>query len=48
MSLIFDAAHRFIHPVALRLDWEASARAMAARFQTMLAMTLRTLRAGRL
>ena len=48
MSLIFDAAHRFIHPVALRLDRDASADAVAARFETVLAMTLRTLRAGRL
>ena len=48
MSLIFDAAHRFIHPVALRLDRDASAPAVALRFETVLAMTLRTLRAGRL
>jgi AcrR family transcriptional regulator len=48
MSLIFDAAHRFIHPVALRLDKDASAQAVAARFETVLAMTLRTLKAGRL
>jgi AcrR family transcriptional regulator len=47
MSLIFDAAHRFIHPVALRLDREASANAVATRFETVLAMTLRTLRTGR-
>ena len=25
MSLVFDATHRFIHPVALRLDRDASA-----------------------
>ena len=48
MSLIFDAAHRFVHPIALRLDKDASAPAVAARFETVLAMTLRTLRAGRL
>ncbi|HKN26507.1 MAG TPA: TetR/AcrR family transcriptional regulator [Roseiarcus sp.] len=48
MSLSFDAAHRFIHPVALRLDRDASAGAVAARFETVLAMTLRTLRTGRL
>ncbi len=48
MSLIFDAAHRFIHPVALSLDKDASADAVAARFETVLAMTLRTLKAGRL
>jgi len=48
MSLIFDAAHRFIHPVALRLDRDASANAVASRFEAVLAMTLRALRTGRL
>jgi hypothetical protein len=47
MSLIFDAAHRFIHPVALRLDRDASASAVATRFEAVLAMTLRALRTGR-
>jgi AcrR family transcriptional regulator len=48
MSLIFDAAHRFIHPVALRLDSDALPSAVAARFEAVLAMTLRALRTGRL
>jgi hypothetical protein len=48
MSLIFDAAHRFVHPVALRLDKDASASAVASRFEAVLAMTLRALRTGRL
>ena len=47
MSLIFDAAHRFIHPVALRLDRDAAAGAVASRFEAVLAMTLRALRTGR-
>src|SRR5271157_1853487 len=47
MSLIFDAAHRFIHPVALRLDRDAPADAVASRFEAVLAMTLRALRTGR-
>ena len=47
MSLIFDAAHRFIHPVALRLDRDASPHAVATRFETVLAITLRALRTGR-
>ena len=47
MSLLFDAAHRFIHPVALRLDRDAPADAVASRFETVLAMTLRALRTGR-
>jgi AcrR family transcriptional regulator len=46
-SLIFDAAHRFIHPVALRLDRDAAAGAVASRFEAVLAMTLRALRTGR-
>jgi AcrR family transcriptional regulator len=48
MSLIFDAAHRFIHPVALRLDRNAPAGAIATRFEAVLAMMLRALRTGRL
>ena len=47
MSLIFDAAHRFIHPVALRLDKDVGAAALAARFETVVAIVLRTLRTGR-
>lgn len=47
MSLIFDAGHRFIHPVALRLDKEATPRAVETRFEAVLAMTLRALRTGR-
>jgi AcrR family transcriptional regulator len=47
MSLIFDAAHRFIHPIALRLDKDSAAGAVAGRFESVLAMTLRALRTGR-
>lgn len=47
MSLIFDAAHRFIHPVALGLDRGAAAHVMAGRFETVVAITLRALRTGR-
>jgi len=47
MSLIFDAAHRFIHPVALRRDKDVAGAALAARFETIVAVTLRTLRTGR-
>jgi len=46
MSPVVDAAHRFIHPVALRLDKDAS-HVLAARFETVVAMNLRALRAGR-
>ena len=47
MALIFDAAHRFIHPIALKLDKDAAAAALAARCETVVAMALRTLRIGR-
>lgn len=47
MSLVFDAAHRFIHPVALKLDRDSSAQAVATRFETVLSITLRALRTGR-
>ena len=47
MSLIFDAAHRFIHPIALRLDKDVAGAALASRFETIVAVTLRTLRTGR-
>jgi AcrR family transcriptional regulator len=47
MSLIFDAAHRFIHPIALRLDKDVSSAALASRFETIVAITLRSLRTGR-
>jgi AcrR family transcriptional regulator len=47
MSLIFDASHRFIHPVALKLDKDAATATLASRFETIVAMTLRTLRTGR-
>ncbi len=47
MSLIFDAGHRFVHPVALRLDKDASSGAVETRFEAVLAMTLRALRTGR-
>ncbi len=47
LSLIFDAAHRFIHPIALKLDKDAAAAPLAARFETVLALVLRALRSGR-
>ena len=47
LSLVFDASHRFIHPVALRLDREIPAGALAQRFERIVSMTLRALRTGR-
>ena len=48
MSLIFNASHRFIHPVALRLDKDLAASAIATRFEAVAAIVLRALRTGRL
>jgi hypothetical protein len=47
LSLIFDAAHRFIHPLALRLDAEAAGPAIEDRFERVIALVLRALRSGR-
>jgi AcrR family transcriptional regulator len=47
LSLIFDAAHRFIHPLALRLDAETPSAALEARFERIIALALRALRSGR-
>lgn len=47
LSLIFDAAHRFIHPLALRLDAETPGPALEARFERIIALALRALRLGR-
>ncbi|HLJ69689.1 MAG TPA: TetR/AcrR family transcriptional regulator [Roseiarcus sp.] len=47
LSLVFDAAHRFIHPLAVRLDAETPAAALEARFERIIALALRALRSGR-
>ena len=47
MSLIFDASHRFIHPVALKLDQASTAPQLAGRFELVLSLILRALRTGR-
>lgn len=47
LALVFDASHRFIHPVALKLDRDAPAPALAQRFERIVSMTLRALRTGR-
>jgi len=48
LALVFDASHRFIHPVAMRLDRETPAAALAQRFERVVSMTLRALRTGRI
>ncbi len=47
MALIFDAAHRFIHPVAMQLDKDVASSALASRFERILTIVLRALRTGR-
>ena len=47
LSLIFDAAHRFIHPVAMKLERDVASAPLAARFETVLSLVLRALRTGR-
>jgi AcrR family transcriptional regulator len=47
LALVFDASHRFLHPVALRLDRDIPAPALAQRFERIVSMTLRALRTGR-
>ena len=47
LSLIFDAAHRFIHPPAMRLDADAAGAAIEDRFERIVALVLRALRSGR-
>lgn len=47
LALVFDASHRFIHPIALRLDLATPAAALAQRFERIVSMTLRALRTGR-
>jgi hypothetical protein len=48
LSLVFDAAHRFIHPLAVRLDAATPSAALEARFERIIALALRALRSGRL
>jgi AcrR family transcriptional regulator len=47
MALIFDVAHRFIHPTALRLDRDVPRAALTQRFEAALSLLVRALRIGR-
>jgi AcrR family transcriptional regulator len=47
LALVFDASHRFIHPLAMQFDRETPAAALAQRFERIVSMTLRALRTGR-
>lgn len=47
VAFLFDALHRFIHPVSVRLDREAGDAAMAQRFDRVAGATLRALTQGR-
>ena len=48
LALIFDAAHRFIHPLSVRLDALTPTAALEGRFERIIALALRALRSGRL
>ena len=48
MALIFDAAHRFIHPFAIKLDEQMGSADLEQRFERLLQPMLRALRSGRL
>jgi AcrR family transcriptional regulator len=47
LSLVFDAAHRFIHPLAVRLDAQTPSAALETRFERIIALALRALQSGR-
>lgn len=46
IALLFDSLHRFVHPVAIRLDKAVPASALAVRLERVMRMTLRSLRDG--
>jgi len=47
MALIFDVAHRFIHPAAMRFDRDINRAALTARFEAVMGLIVRALRFGR-
>ncbi|RFB78245.1 TetR/AcrR family transcriptional regulator [Methylovirgula sp. 4M-Z18] len=47
MALIFDTTHRFLHPVALRLDRDVPASTMTARFDRVVKILILGLVTGR-
>ena len=48
LALIFDALHRFVHPVSVRMDRDIPATQIEARFAVMMRLVLRALASGRL
>jgi AcrR family transcriptional regulator len=48
LALVFDALHRFLHPVSVRLDSHIPTAQMDARFAVMMRLVLRGLATGRL
>lgn len=48
LALIFDALHRFLHPVAVRMDRDIPTAQIEARFAVMMRLVLRGLATGRL
>ncbi|HWG06817.1 MAG TPA: TetR/AcrR family transcriptional regulator [Beijerinckiaceae bacterium] len=47
LALIFDALHRFLHPVSVRMDGTIPAAQVEARFGVMMRLVLRALATGR-
>jgi AcrR family transcriptional regulator len=47
LALIFDAMHRFIHPLAVKLDSDAPRTILEARAGNVAALVLRALQSGR-
>ena len=48
IALLFDALHRFIHPVAVRLDADAPRSQIEARFERILRLTISALGRGKI
>jgi AcrR family transcriptional regulator len=47
LALIFDALHRFLHPVSVRMDGAIPTAQVEARFGVMMRLVLRALATGR-
>ena len=47
IALVFDALHRFLHPVSVRMDAALPAAQVEARFDVMMRLVLRALASGR-
>lgn len=48
LALVFDALHRFLHPVSVRMDRDIPGVQLEARFAVMMRLVLRALATGRI